>query len=143
MSPPNAPGIPGARLPQKSDHGDEGPLQRAARSIRAIEGRLENVEGQLENCATKGDVAELKLLVATFKAVLNGFASKALLLLAGAIGGTYGVTKVTEQSAAPTTTIVQRSGFDRALDACRQLPGGDAQGECIVKVIREQMPTGR
>lgn len=127
-----------------SAHPGEDPLLRAAKAYGALDERLKRVEATLGAIPQlQRDVATLNELLADAKAVLRGALSKGILLIVSAVGGTYGVTKATETKAEPTTTVIQRSAFDRALDACRQLPTSDAQGECVVRVIREQMPAPR
>ena len=116
------------------------PLQRAAMAYGALDARLRAVEAKVgEIPQLTKDVGDIKTLVTDVKSVLRHMLSKGILLVLGGIGGTYGVTKATEDKPAAVPTVVQRSAFDRGLDACRQLQGGDAQGECIARVIREQM----
>lgn len=116
------------------------PLRRAAMAYGALDERLKRVEATVGLIPQlQKDVATLNELLADAKAVLRSALSKGILLVLGGIGGTYGVTRATETKPEPATTVIQRSAFDRALDACRALQGGDAQGECIGRVIREQM----
>ena len=119
-------------------------LRRVRSSIDALESRLGAVETAcMDLPQIRQDVADINLGVKAFKAVLNNVGGKLIVAVVAAIGGTYGVTRATETKQEPTTTVIQRSAFDRALDACRQLPAVDSQGECIARVIREQMPAGR
>ncbi len=138
-----SPRVQGVNFPSDAPAGEE-PLARAARAYGALDERLKRVEATISLIPQlQRDVATLNELLADAKAVLRGALSKGILLIVSAVGGTYGVTKATETKAEPQTTVVQRSAFDRALDACRQLPEPSAQGECIVRVIREQMPSAR
>ena len=140
MSPPR---VQGVDFDIESPAGED-PLLRAARAYGALDERLKRVEATLTLIPKlQHDVATLNELLADAKAVVRGALSKGILLIMGAVGGTYGVTKATEQKQEPTTTVIQRSAFDRALDACRLLPAVESQGECIARVIREQMPADR
>lgn len=56
--------------------------------------------------------------------------------------GTVLVTVLARPTPAPTEPV-QRSAFDRALDACAKLESDSARGTCIGRVIDESMPARR
>ncbi len=132
---PNAPGIPRARLPAPSDYGDES--ERTLRHVKALGDRVGGMDLRL--LALEESTRDLQAMVATVRSIMNQAFSKLVLIVLGAVGGTWGLGKATEPPPAPTTTVIQRSAFDRALDSCRALPSPDSQGECIARVVREQM----
>lgn len=131
--PPDVPGYPGRRLPAQT-FPDERPTDRMMRHVKTLDEKVGGMELRL--VAIESDTRDIKFAVTTFKAALNQALSKGLVLVLGAIGGTWGLNKVTEPKPEPSQTVIQRSAFDRALDACRTRPD-EEQVSCFAKVYAE------
>lgn len=129
------PGHPGIELPDERVALD--PLQRAAMAYGALDERLKRLEASVGAIPQlQRDVATLNELLADAKAVLRSALSKGILLVLGGIGGTYTITKATAPKPETQTTVIQRSAFDRALDACRTRPDAE-QVSCFATVYAQ------
>ncbi len=114
---PSTPGIPGIRLPDDDD--SEEPLHRAARAYRALDERLTRVEASVGFIPQlQKDVSELNELLTGAKAALKHVLGKGILLIIGAVGTTFGVSKATETHSPPVVVAPTKSAYDRALDGC-------------------------
>ncbi len=85
------------------------------------------------------DVAEVKALVATQSA---GVRSQTIqLIVAGVVTCVTAVfgARMTAPTPPATTTVVQRSAFDRALDTCKAMQTDPERAKCIVEVTAQAM----
>jgi hypothetical protein len=104
-------------------------LDQLEASVKAIETRLDllssQVTAEFAHSRAQGSSETMKILVGGVVAIVT------------AIAGSFGVQQLSKQP--PQVTTVSRSAFDRALDACRQLPDATRAGECISRVTIESV----
>lgn len=132
MSPPATPGIPERYTP---------PGVHA--SIHALDARVARVETQTEHIPQLVlDMSEVKKGLATFKgyeAYVRHLLGKGILLIIGAVGSTWGVTKATEQTHAPQATVVTKSATTVKVEACTALQPGPERDQCAIRILTELM----
>lgn len=100
--------------------------------------RIEVLETKIASVESKLDQLTATVTVGFAQARAQGSSETTKLLIGGivavitSIAGAVGVNHYQRPPQAPTT--IHRSAFDRALDACRELPDASKAGECISRV---------
>ncbi len=133
MSPPATPGIP------------ERFLQEPARS--SIHDRLATVERQTNEIPQivkdVGDIKDYLKNVKALESVVRHVMGKGLLLILGAVGSTYGVTKVTSPSAPILTPAPTKSASTVRLEAIQAMQPGPEKDRELIRFIVETAPVGQ
>lgn len=135
---------PRGRLPSNPGT-SEGALWHAIGAIQSDVSGLKNGVADL-----KDDHAEFKLAHADLKAALAGqnagTKNQTIQLIVASVTSVVlavAGSRVTAPKPEPTTTVIQRSAFDRALDACRELSSPETQAVCIARLLRESVANSR
>jgi hypothetical protein len=129
VSPPATPGIPERFLrdPERT----------------SIHDRLAGVERQTAEIPQLVlEVGEIKKYLANVKAlenVVRHIIGKGILLIVGAVGSTWGVTKATESTQAPQTTVVTKSATTVKVEACTAMQPGPERDQCAIRILTELM----
>jgi hypothetical protein len=112
-------------------------------SIHALSGRVGQVERQTAEIPQLcKDVAEVKDYLRNVKAlenVVRHIVGKGIILIVGAVGSTYGVGKLAEQSAAPERTVVTKSATTVKVEACTAMQPGPERDQCAIRILTELM----
>ncbi len=132
MSPPITPGVP-ERFTPPGVH----------QSIHALDARVARVEVQTaEIPQLVSDVADVKKYLANVKAlegVVRHLVGKGILLIAGAVGSTWGVGKLTQQAPQTEHTVVTKSATTVKVEACTALQPGPERDQCAIRILTELM----
>lgn len=92
-----------------------------------------------EVLSLRKDVTELRSEVAALKAANRSETTKlivgGLVTVALAFAGGRAATPAPEA----TTTVIHRSPFDKALDACRKLESAPERTDCVTKVLQQSV----
>lgn len=94
--------------------------------IAKVEVRLAALEARAADAAATARTESVKVIAAAVVSVVTAVAG----------------SRLVAPTPPPSEVVVQRSAFDRALDACRALQGSDAaRADCIVKVVAQSTAT--
>ncbi len=136
LSPPVTPGVP-ERFTTPGVHA----------SIHSLDARVQRVEAQTNEIPQLVvDVGEVKKYLANVKALENivrHIMGKGILLIVSAIGGTYGVTKVTAPSAPILTPAPTKSATTVRLEAIQAMQPGPEKDRELIRFIVETAPVGQ
>lgn len=113
------------------------PLERAQRASTSFDVRLTRTEGLVDKLSL--EVATLTELVANAKAFLRGIVSRGILLILGAVGGTYGVTRASETHPEAQQTVVTKSATTVKVEACTAMQPGPDRDQCAIRILTELM----
>jgi hypothetical protein len=129
MSPPATPGIPERfmREPERS----------------SIHDRLATVERQTNEIPQLvKDVGEIKDYLKNVKAlenVVKHIMGKGILLIAGAVGSTWGVGRLVDSAPTPERTVVTKSATTVKVEACTAMQPGPERDQCAIRILTELM----
>jgi len=133
VTPPATPGIPGTRLPE--------PLPvNVHQTIHALTNRVANVEHhttQLVDNVNK--IKEATDRFAGYEAMIKHLMSKGVLLILGAIGSTYGVTRATTPAPAQEHVQIVKSATTVKVEACTAMQPGPERDRCALAILADLM----
>lgn len=126
------PGYPSAQLP---DPGRSVPAQ-----LNSLAVRVGNLEGHTANLVKlTGEISEVVGRFRSYETTIRALVARGVLLIFGAVGGTYGVTRVTTPAQQPTRVEVVKSATTLRAEACAAMQPGPGRDRCAIDLLGELM----
>lgn len=112
-------------------------------SIHSLDARVARVEAQTSELPqVVKDVGEIKEYLRNVKS-LEGFArgilGKGALLIIGAVGSSWGVSRATETAPQANTTQIVKSATTVKVEACTAMQPGPERDQCAIRILTELM----
>lgn len=109
-------------------------------SIHSLSERVGHVEAHA--AALVKDMGEVKEYLGNVRAlenVVRHIVGKGILLIVGAVGSTWGVSKATSERHEPERTVVTKSATTVEVEACTALQPGPERDQCAIRILTELM----
>ncbi len=110
---------------------------------QSIHDRLATVERQTaEIPQLVNDLGEVKDYLKNVKAlegVVRHIVGKGILLIVGAVGSTWGVGRLAQDTHEPERTVVTKSATTVKVEACTAMQPGPERDQCAIRILTELM----
>lgn len=133
---PGVPGIPGdIELP---------PRVNVYQTIHALSDRTGKVEVHVAQLVKDvGEVKDYLAGVRRLEAMAKHLMVKGFMLIVGAVGGTYGITRGTAPAPTQETVKIVKSATTVKVEACTAMQPGPERDKCALDLLAELMVSRR
>lgn len=125
------------------DEPAETPLRRIRGSLDMLANRITAVETQTAHIPAlikaQDETNEYLGSLKKYEATLKHLIGKGILLILGAVSGTYGFTRATAPQPGVERMVIQKSATAAKVEACTAMQPGAERDQCAIRILTELM----